>query len=83
MAVLESYKGYFLWNYVPSLAGAIIFVFLFLTTSAFQFWRLFKTNAKFCWPFALGCLCTYFFLDYIATDEMILDYKSSFLTSIS
>jgi len=83
MAVLESYHGYFLWNYVPSLAGAIVFVFLFLTTSAFQFWRLFKTNAKFCWPFALGCLCTYFFLDYIATDKMILDYKSSFITSIS
>ena len=57
MAILESHKGYYLWNYIPSVAGAVVFILLFFTTSALHFWRLFKTGTKFCWPFALGCIC--------------------------
>ncbi|KZM28536.1 uncharacterized protein EKO05_0005988 [Ascochyta rabiei] len=55
MAVLEPYKGgYYLWNYVPSIAAAVIFISLFLVITALLSWRMFKTKTWFCVPFAFG-----------------------------
>lgn len=58
MAKLEPYKGgYYLWQYVPSIAAAVIFLLLFLGMTALVSWRMFKTRTWFCLPFALGGLC--------------------------
>lgn len=58
MAVLEPYKGgYYLWNYVPSIAAAVIFILLFLVMTALVSWRMFKTKTWFCIPFAIGGFC--------------------------
>jgi hypothetical protein len=55
MAQLQQYRGgYYLWNYVPSMAGAVIFILLFLAIAGLHFWRLFKTRTWFCLPFAIG-----------------------------
>ncbi|KAI7779838.1 RTA1 like protein [Diaporthe eres] len=55
MAKLEPYRGgYYLWNYVPSIAGAVIFLLLFLGMTALVSWRMFKTKTWFCLPFAIG-----------------------------
>ncbi|KAJ5897519.1 RTA1-domain-containing protein [Penicillium tannophilum] len=55
MAKLEPYKGgYYLWKYVPSLAAAIIFIILFICTTAFHLFKLWKNRARFCIPFAIG-----------------------------
>lgn len=59
MAVLESINGYYLWNYVPSLAGAVIFAVLFAGASAIHLWRLLRTRTVFCWPFVVGCICMF------------------------
>ncbi|TVY59721.1 Protein RTA1 [Lachnellula suecica] len=57
MAKLEEYKdGHYLWNYVPSMVGAVIFIILFFAATVFHVWRMFKTRTWFCIPFALGCL---------------------------
>ncbi|KAF9700059.1 hypothetical protein EKO04_001575 [Ascochyta lentis] len=57
MAILEPYKGgYYLWNYVPSIAAAVIFIILFLAMTALISWRMFKTKTWFCVPFAIGGL---------------------------
>lgn len=62
MAKLEPYRGgYYLWNYVPSIAGAVIFLLLFLGMTALISWRMFKTKTWFCLPFAIGGLCKSFF----------------------
>jgi hypothetical protein len=70
MAILESDNGYYLWNYVPSLPGAVIFTVFFFTMSVLHFLQLFKTGTKFCWPFALGCICT--FKDHISLPSRLL-----------
>ncbi|KAB8302987.1 hypothetical protein EYC80_006296 [Monilinia laxa] len=56
MPELQPYKGdYYLWNYVPSMTAAVIFIILFIATSGLNSWRMFKTKAWFCIPFTLGC----------------------------
>lgn len=57
MAQLETYKGYYLWRYVPSIEAAIIFMLLFLAPTLAIFWRIYKTRTWFCLAFALGGLC--------------------------
>ncbi|KAK1147603.1 hypothetical protein N8T08_000945 [Aspergillus melleus] len=55
MAKLVPLKsGYYVWQYVPSLPAAIIFLILFLATTAFHFWKIFRTRVRFTIPFALG-----------------------------
>ncbi|KAA8576174.1 hypothetical protein EYC84_006329 [Monilinia fructicola] len=56
MPELQPYKGdYYLWNYVPSMAAAVIFIILFIATTGLNSWRMFRTKAWFCIPFTLGC----------------------------
>ncbi|KAL4804978.1 RTA1 like protein-domain-containing protein [Aspergillus unguis] len=57
MAKLEPYAGdYYLWQYVPSIAAAIIFLLIFLALTLFHTWKAYKTSAKFCIPFCIGGL---------------------------
>jgi len=57
MAELQTYKGYYLWLYVPSLAASSIFVLLFTAITAAHFWLIFKNRIWFCLPFAIGGFC--------------------------
>lgn len=60
MAKLEPYRGdYYLWNYIPSMAAAVIFIVLFLITTGLHTWRIYKTKSWFCIAFTIGCLCKY------------------------
>lgn len=62
MAELQPYKGgYYLWQYVPSLAAAVIFLILLLAMTFFHFWKIWKTRTRFCLVFAVGGLCTLHF----------------------
>lgn len=58
MAELQPYKGgYYLWQYVPSSAAAVIFLILFLATTLVHFCKiLWKTRTRFCLVFAVGGL---------------------------
>ncbi|CAG8060038.1 unnamed protein product [Penicillium olsonii] len=55
MAKLESLKsGYYVWQYVPSIVAAVIFLILFLAATSFHFWKIFRTKVRFTLPFAIG-----------------------------
>ncbi|RAH70018.1 RTA1 domain-containing protein [Aspergillus aculeatinus CBS 121060] len=55
MAKLEPYKhGYYLWQYLPSLAAAVIFAIFFTAATVLHFIKLVKWRARFCIPFAIG-----------------------------
>jgi hypothetical protein len=55
MAGLEPYKhGYYLWKYVPSVAAAGIFCFVFAVATAGHIWRIWKTRAWMGVAFAVG-----------------------------
>ncbi|KAK1138412.1 hypothetical protein N8T08_002629 [Aspergillus melleus] len=54
MPELQSYKGFYLWQYVPSRAAAVIFIILFLIATAFHVWKIWKLKTRFCICFALG-----------------------------
>ncbi|KAF6843736.1 RTA1 domain protein [Colletotrichum musicola] len=43
-----------LYHYDPTVAGAVIFVLLFLATTCFHFWQLFKSRCWFLIPLAVG-----------------------------
>lgn len=61
MAKLEPMtNGYYLWHYIPSIPAGVIFTVLFFIITAFHFWKLFKTKARFTLPFAIGGLCQSF-----------------------
>ncbi|KAH8888946.1 RTA1 like protein, partial [Thozetella sp. PMI_491] len=52
---LKEYKpGYYLWHYVPSLAGAILFITLFVLATVTHAYKLWKTRQWFCIPFVVG-----------------------------
>ena len=46
--------GYYLWNYLPSMAAAVIFILLFMVTTGLIWWRMFRTKTWFCTPFVVG-----------------------------
>jgi hypothetical protein len=60
MAVLKPFKGnYYLWEYLPSLPGAIAFTIAFLLITSAQGWRMFKGKHWFCIPFFIGGVCKF------------------------
>lgn len=61
MAVLESYKGYYLWQYIPSEAAAGLFAAIFIIATFAHCWNIYQKGTKFCIPFALGCFCMFEF----------------------
>ncbi|TGO65901.1 hypothetical protein BOTNAR_0073g00260 [Botryotinia narcissicola] len=57
MTKLEPYQDdYYLWNYVPSMAAAVLFIVLFIITTGLHTWRMFKTESWFCTAFCVGGL---------------------------
>ncbi|GJC84360.1 protein RTA1 [Colletotrichum liriopes] len=48
--------GYYLWRYLPNKAAAVIFLILFLGSFLYISWKIWKTRARFCIVFAIGCL---------------------------
>ncbi|KAI3172927.1 hypothetical protein DTO046C5_3274 [Penicillium roqueforti] len=54
MPELQTYKGYYLWHYVPSRAAAVIFLLLFLAATAYHTWKIWKLKTYFCICFAIG-----------------------------
>jgi hypothetical protein len=58
MAVIESHNGYYLWKYLPSIPAAIIFLLLFITTTALHTYKMIKSKTWFCTVFVIGGFCT-------------------------
>ncbi|KAH7131055.1 RTA1 like protein-domain-containing protein [Dactylonectria macrodidyma] len=56
--------GYYLWRYLPNKGAAVLFILLFLASFFFISWKIWKTRARFCIPFAIGCL--FEFIGYAA-----------------
>lgn len=58
MPTLESYNGYYLWHYVPSLIAAIIFEVLFVLATLFHAYKIARTKTWFCIVFVIGGIRT-------------------------
>jgi len=58
MAEGEQNEGYQLYHYDPSVAAAAVFTILFLATSLFHTWQMFKHKTWFFVAFIVGGLCT-------------------------
>ncbi|KAJ6441826.1 RTA1 like protein [Purpureocillium lavendulum] len=55
MAELKPFRGnYYLWEYVPSKAAAILFTILFLIATVFVIWRMVRTKTLFSIAFTIG-----------------------------
>ncbi|KAF3355659.1 hypothetical protein VD0004_g9407 [Verticillium dahliae] len=54
MAILETYNGYKLWHYIPSLPAAIVFAALFGVLTVGHALRMFRHRMWFCLPFVVG-----------------------------
>ncbi|KUI52951.1 Protein RTA1 [Cytospora mali] len=56
MSQILPYKDdYYLWNYVPSIPGAVVFIVLFGIAMVATGWRLFRYRAWFHIPLVIGC----------------------------
>ncbi|MCJ1439400.1 hypothetical protein MMC27_008794 [Xylographa pallens] len=56
MPTLETWRGSYLWHYVPSLPAAVIFAVLFGIITTAHAWKMSKTKTWFCTPFVIGGL---------------------------
>ncbi|UKZ81596.1 hypothetical protein TrVFT333_009368 [Trichoderma virens FT-333] len=54
MPTLETHNGYPLWHYIPNRPAAIVFTSLFVITTAYQAFLMFKHRLWFCIPFLIG-----------------------------
>lgn len=54
--------GYYLWRYLPNKGAAVLFLLLFLASFFYISWKIYKTKARFCNVFAVGCFCMLFTL---------------------
>ncbi|CAI6091086.1 unnamed protein product [Clonostachys chloroleuca] len=54
MAILETYNGYPLWRYIPSLPAAVVFVALFTILTVAHGWKMIRHSMWFCIPFFVG-----------------------------
>ncbi|KAM0328815.1 hypothetical protein ACHAQA_005230 [Verticillium albo-atrum] len=54
MPTLETYKGYPLWKYIPSLPAAIVFAVLFSILTIGHAFKMFRHRLWFCIPFVVG-----------------------------
>lgn len=59
MPTLETYNGYPLWKYVPSLPAAVVFTVLFGILTLGHSWKMFAHRMWFCIPFVIGGICKY------------------------
>jgi len=58
MPELQTYKGVYLWHYIPNLPVAITFATLFALATIAHIHKMLRTQQYFCIPFILGALCT-------------------------
>lgn len=58
MAILQTYHGYPLWLYVPSVPAAIVVCALFSITTLAHCWKMVSTRTWMCIPFVIGGICT-------------------------
>lgn len=63
-----------LYHYDPTVAGAVIFVFLFLATTILHFWQLIRSRCWFLIPLAVGGVCK--------SEQPCLDFKVPKLSGI-
>ncbi|KAF2468696.1 RTA1-domain-containing protein [Lindgomyces ingoldianus] len=56
MPTLETYRGDYLWHYVPNLPAAVVFAALFSLATAVYTWKMATTRMWFCVPFVIGGL---------------------------
>jgi hypothetical protein len=57
MAEEQADSGFKLYHYDPSVAAAVIFVFLFLATSLCHVWQMVKQRTWFFTAFIVGGIC--------------------------
>ena len=57
MPELQTYRGVYIWKYVPSLPAAIVFAILFAVATAGHGWKMSRTRMWFCVPFVIGGAC--------------------------
>ncbi|KAJ3535131.1 hypothetical protein NM208_g7264 [Fusarium decemcellulare] len=48
-------SGIYLWRYLPNAGAAALFLILFLATFLYISWKIWRTGARFCIVFAIGC----------------------------
>ena len=60
MPELETYKGVYLWHYVPSLAASAAFAGLFGILTLANSLRMVLSRMWFCLPFVIGGICASF-----------------------
>ncbi|CAH0042863.1 unnamed protein product [Clonostachys rhizophaga] len=53
MAVLETYNGYPLWRYIPSLPAAVVFAALFTILTVAHGWKMIRHSMWFLYPLSL------------------------------
>lgn len=59
MPTLETYNGYHLWRYVPSLPASIVFAALFGLLTIAHAWRMLRHRMWFCIPIVVGGICKF------------------------
>jgi hypothetical protein len=59
MAILQTYNGYPLWRYIPSLPASVVFAVIFGILTGGHFYRMIRHRMWFCIPFVVGGLCKY------------------------
>lgn len=55
----EDHGGYVFYHYEPSMAAAVIFVFLFGVSTLWHSVQMFRTRTWFMIPFLIGGICKY------------------------
>jgi hypothetical protein len=55
----DPHGGYVFYHYEPSMAGAVIFVFLFGASTFWHSFQMFRTRTWFMIPFLIGGFCKY------------------------
>jgi len=61
MPTLQTYRGVYLWHYIPSLPAAILFAVLFALVTVAHGWKMISTRMWFCAPFVIGGICRFLF----------------------
>ena len=60
MADEQAESSFKLYHYDPSVAAAVVFVFLFLATSIYHVWQMVKQKTWFFTAFIVGGICKRF-----------------------
>lgn len=78
-ADLDAANQFRLYHYDPTVVGAIIFVLLFLATTALHFWQLFRSKCCFLLPLAIGGICEFY---EIGRQRLAINTKSRYFNEL-